>query len=464
MKQKTLNEFQIEEYKNISNAHFETNKQIGIFFRYFLIIASAPAVIFIWFGKNNDFLYDLLIGKEKLTNLFVGFFLLIVAVIGILSSFYLISLKLDSILYARTVNGVRKYFYQCKIKFEEHFRVLPKQTNQPKYRETHTFGIIVVTLALINSLYLAVGTRIIASVGDYFFNEILGTGILFNNYNIRDTIFLFLVLIFFHLGYYFYISLYRKNSYLKSSIIGIDIDGVLNQHLKTFCKFYTRVLKDEYISQNNIPIKKSLTPEEITTIPVHHIRDKNISEKAANEVFNNPEYWTQQTSIDEEASKIIRKLKNRLGYKIYIHSYRPWPEYSNTVSDKKSIEKLWSNSDNLSKLTKNWLGERGIVSDKLFIEKSSADFSSRSFSLFGIIYGIQKASFRNRFYKTAKKPYRYFVEDDPENAIKLANTCEYVFLIKQPYNTKKNLKQKLPQNVIRVKDWLEIEMWIKKLG
>ena len=26
-------DFQLEEYKNISNAHFETNKQIGVFFR-----------------------------------------------------------------------------------------------------------------------------------------------------------------------------------------------------------------------------------------------------------------------------------------------------------------------------------------------------------------------------------------------------------------------------------------------
>ena len=35
-------DFQLEEYKNISNAHFEANKQIEVFFRYFLIIASAP--------------------------------------------------------------------------------------------------------------------------------------------------------------------------------------------------------------------------------------------------------------------------------------------------------------------------------------------------------------------------------------------------------------------------------------
>ena len=107
-----LNSFQLEEYKNISNAHFETNKQIGIFFRYFLLIASAPALIFVWFGKENSFLDNILVGTDTNKNLFVGFFLILLSIIGILSCFYLISLRLDSILYARTINGIRKYFYK----------------------------------------------------------------------------------------------------------------------------------------------------------------------------------------------------------------------------------------------------------------------------------------------------------------------------------------------------------------
>ena len=62
-----------------------------------------------------------------------------------------------------------------------------------------------------------------------------------------------------------------------------------------------------------------------------------------------------------------------------------------------------------------------------------------------------------------KKGYRYFVEDLPENAIKLASTCEYVFLIKQPYNTELQYPN-LPSNVLRVKDWNEILDKIKELG
>lgn len=77
---------------------------------------------------------------------------------------------------------------------------------------------------------------------------------------------------------------------------------------------------------------------------------------------------------------------------------------------------------------------------------------------------MSRGQFKNRFYYTNKKPYRYFIEDTPENAIKLASTCEYVFLIEHPYNSEINFKENLPINVIRVKNWSEIKNTIKKLG
>lgn len=59
-----FDEFQLEEYKNISNAHFEANKQISIFFRYFLLIASTPAILFVWFGKDLEEFEKLLLMPE----------------------------------------------------------------------------------------------------------------------------------------------------------------------------------------------------------------------------------------------------------------------------------------------------------------------------------------------------------------------------------------------------------------
>lgn len=459
-----LNSFQLEEYKNISNAHFETNKQIGIFFRYFLLIASAPALIFVWFGKENSFLDDILVGIDTNKNLFVGFFLIILSIIGILSCFYLISLRLDSILYARTINGIRKYFYKEDVKFEEQYRLLPKNMNQPKYADFHTFGIIVYSTALINSIYFALGTRIIASVGYKIFVSYFGLGILIHNYNVWWSTGCFIAVFFFHIAYYRFISNYRNNNYMRNNIIGIDIDGVLNKHRDLFCKKHNENMVKKYGSIDKVPISKILNPDEITKIPVKNIiGGKDISSKDEYEVFNNPDYWVEQELIDTNANQIIKELKNSFGYKINIHSYRPWPQFEHSLSVKEVVREKWGRKS-LKIITKEWLVKNNVPYNRLYIEKSSIDKSPRSYSIFGLLFGIPKSQFKNRFYYTKNKPYRYFIEDSPENTIKLASCCEYVFLIEQPYNLPVNFEQELPTNVIRVKDWNEIKIRIKDLG
>jgi uncharacterized HAD superfamily protein len=78
-----------------------------------------------------------------------------------------------------------------------------------------------------------------------------------------------------------------------------------------------------------------------------------------------------------------------------------------------------------------------------------------------MILGIARKKYLNRFYYTFIKPYRYFIEDTPENAIKLSNNCEYVFLFEQPYNRNTD---ELPHNVIRVSSWEEIKDFIGQKG
>ena len=454
-------DFQIEEYKNISNAHFETNKQIGVFFRYFLLIASAPALVFIWFGADTYLLDSLLNGNHDvfLRNTFVGLFLMLISIIGLLSSFYLISLRLDSILYARTVNGIRKFFYNKeKIKNEEQYRVLPKQTNTPKYYDIHMFGILLFTLALINSTYFAIGTRVIAGIGNYFFPAFLCERYIFPDYSFAETFIAFVFFFLLHIVYYSIVSKYRRVSYMKSRIIGIDIDGVLNKHRDIFCKIHSDNLKNKY--KSDIPFNKQLNPEEINKIPVSNIAGKNIDKNDEFDVFNNPEYWKGQNPIEENVDKIIKQIKNGYGYKINIHSYRPWPQYlyGNLIT-KNNV--LWKKKS-LKKITKEWLKNNQIPFSKLFIEKQSFDTSNKSFTIWGLLFGISKGNFENRFYYTTKTPYRYFVEDDIDNAIKLSATCEFVFLIDQPYNSIE--QNDLPINIIRVKSWREINDKIKQLG
>lgn len=450
--------FQLEEYKNISNAHFEANKQIVIFFRYYLIIAAAPAGIFIWFGNSGQLLNTLLSNNENVQlNIFVGSFLIFISIIGFLASCYLMSISFDSILYARTVNGVRKFFYDKYYKSaklldfqENHYRILPKNTSQPDYIQKHSFGTIVVAFAIINSIYFGAGTRIIATIGDKFFPSYLQIPIVFHNYNLAWVI-LFMILFFtMHLMYYFYMANYRNFNFMKNQIIGIDIDGVLNNHRDIFCKH----LKNKF----NI----DLDPEFINKIPVHKMDNSVVTRDMEFDIFNDPQYWNDLELIDSNVSNIIQELKNLIGYKIHIHSYRPWPQFSFGTQPKDYVLKKWSKD--LKTLTEKWLKSKEILYSNLYIERSSIDFPGSKHMFFGLIFGFARKKYLNRFYYTFIKTYRYFIEDTPENAIKLSNNCEYVFLIKQPYNSELNFQENLPNNVIRVKDWDEIRNIIKRLG
>jgi uncharacterized HAD superfamily protein len=459
--EKDFKDFQIEEYKNIANAHFETNKQIGVFFRYFLLIAAAPSFIFIWFGKGNPkFIDNLLFGSKEFitTNLFIGFFLIFISIIGVLASFYLVGLKLDNILYARTINGVRKYFFKISgIKNEEHYRVLPLQTNVPSYFDHHTFGVLYYAIAIINSIYFSIGVRIVAGVGNYFFPDYLNIKPIIQNFNLWWSTMTFAFIFFCHILYYLFASKYRRIIYLKTRIIGIDIDGVLNKHRETFCEIHNKNLLKKF--SGKIPENKNLKPEEINRIPVSLIKDKVIDKNDEFDVFNNPNYWQGQNIIEKEVAKTIKELKNGFGYVINIHTNRPWPQYLYGDLIKKE-DNLWKNMS-LKKITKTWLKDNSIDYDNLFLERYTLDSSKRSLSFWNLL-NISTASIKNRYYYTSKRPYRYFVEDDLDNAIKLAVNCEFVFLIDQPYN--QIPKDELPNNIIRVNNWAEIKEKIKKLG
>ena len=112
----------------------------------------------------------------------------------------------------------------------------------------------------------------------------------------------------------------------------------------------------------------------------------------------------------------------------------------------------------IKNLTKSWLKEAQIKYDNLIIETSAVDNPPAK-----TLWQIPKPSFRNRYYFARKQHYRYFVEDIPENAIKLSLSCDYIFLIEQPYNSIADYPD-LPKNIIRVKNWSAIKEKIRELG
>lgn len=456
-----LNKFEnflLTEYNNIARAHFKSIETITNFFRYYLLIMSLPISVV-------PIVYQLFKDKIQLTNcltdykipLFIG--VLGISLIGLGVFCYIVNLRLDVVLYARTVNGIRKYFYDKSEEdnnFKMRIRVLPQSPQLPLYFETVFFLPVVGVFAIMN--------------GFYFF---LSNYIINRNYPISWGVSssLFFVL---HFLIYSAYSQNRELTYLKSNILGIDIDGVLNKHREHFCK----------ILEKNT--QKKVKPEDITIMPVHEHPSLNITSEDERKVFNDPEYWTDMPVI-ENVADIIRTLKNHLNMKIFIFTHRDWPdvEDKNELIEKLKLfcrkskgftlsllflkigmgikfERLIKRVKNepLKLITKQWLRKNEILYKKFIFEKGN-DFSSDP-----------SQGIKNRFSISKQKKIKFFVEDDLEKAIKLSYICDVVFLLSHPYNKpNKNLqeninklRENLPPNIICVDNWDEIYKHIRRLS
>jgi len=254
--------------------------------------------------------------------------------------------------------------------------------------------------------------------------------------------------------------------------MGVDLDGVLNPHRHHFCAL---------LEKN---VGKRLDPDRITVIPLHEDPGLGVSREDEKKVFNDPRYWTEMPCLSD-ARENLRKLRNMFKLKIHIFTHRQWPseEIQGT-----SLYKQWRMhaSDMISRsplsesrlirglqrlqrpcykaivkdpigplapnpmnvITKSWLLQNDIMYDELTIERGSEDISD------------PQGQFKNRFYISRKKKFRFFVEDDAEKARKLAYICDTVFLIWHPYNH----KAEQPENVVRVQSWEDIFRWVRRLS
>jgi uncharacterized HAD superfamily protein len=435
-----FNDFQKSEFEHIATAHFETIKQVSDFFRYYLLIASAPSILIIFFGTAGLIsIKNILEFHSEPYNSLMGLFFLILSMAGYFVCWYIVNQRHDAILYARTVNGIRKYFYHEGIEFDppkdRSYRVLPKKIFQPKYFEKTLFLPVILVMALINSIYLGFGMFLLFKIPGLFWPITWGT--------------LFSIL---HFSTYFGLSYYRENYYMQTHKIGIDIDGVLNKHRVHFCKILNEITQ------------KVLDPDNIKIIPVHEDPTLNVSDLDERRVFNTVGYWENMPPIQEKFEE-IEKLKKIWGFKIYIFSKRDWPEFSKIPPNElASFKEQWQDKS-INDITKNWLGKYGIQYDQLVLEKGNADISDTTFSFFKKVYWSRtgkKILTQNRFQMSKKKNIRYFVDDDPIIAKKLSDICDYVFLMDQPYNRDPNYK--FPPNVIRVSSWFDIFKNIRLFG
>lgn len=464
--------FQLEEYKNISNSHYESVKQISTFFRYYLLILAAPAFILnIVTGKNNDITIFLQGNASPVYYNLVFYYFLVVAIVGFLIYLYIINLRLDAVLYARAVNKVRKFFYQSSnlniMEYEQYLQ-LPIVATQPKYTEKTFFVPLLFVFSIIDCGLLLTGLSLKILNSIYF-----GTWFLNFNLPISKGLILIIVILFFllHLIGYLYLAELRTNYYLKSYSIGIDIDGVVNDQTSHFANWLKNLTG------------KDLDLNLLKEIPVSINPNIGVSDLDEKIIFNTKEYW-ETLPIKNDAARRINEFQKRFGLKIFFFSYRDWPQFGS----QEALIKQTITSKNLTPLKKGdiavltakWLKTaeinsiivHGFLSSVVFRIQSIFKSNKRAVIEMGNQYisdtrywnHFRRAILnRNRFQGASIKGFKFFIEDTPENAIKLSNLCEYVFMFDEPYN-RDTSKYNFPKNVIRVYTWNEIYSYLKSLS
>lgn len=463
--------FQLEEYKNISVSHYESIKQISTFFQFYLLTLGAPAFILGLVAKADEGLIKFFSGEETsiyYNIVFIYFFT--ISLVGYFIFLYVINIRHDAILYAKSVNKVRRYFYNNSNFPVEEFSFisqLPLNASNPKYGEKTFFAPLILVFSLINGGMFASAFAFKLIKEKYFLKLDFGF-----DFPITYQLIIVLTLIFIviHTISYNYLSFRRNNYYLKSYTVGIDIDGVLNnqtKHFSNFLKIYTG---------------KELDISKFNEMPVNLNPGINVSDYEERLIFNTKEYW-ETLPIKENSIKRINELQKRFGMKIIFFSYRDWPQYNNdeqiikseikkngyTPLENKQIIKItenWLKSNSLNaKVVGNYFQKLRNIFLSFFTDTKSViiELGNPHISVNRNYYKLRKAILNNnRFQGANLKGFKFFIEDTPESAIKLANLCDYVFLFDEPYNKSENYN--FPKNVIRVYSWDDIYRNLKKIS
>ena len=149
---KSFEKFLLAEYEHIANAHFNAVATISEFFKHYVTMIGFPLAvipILIKFFPDPARAVAKLKGYEPVV--------MMAGVLGLCMMLYIISLQNVSLLYARTVNGIRNYFYNIaglESEVERSLRVLPRTVEKPRYfREG--FLPTIIAFALLDGSYPA---------------------------------------------------------------------------------------------------------------------------------------------------------------------------------------------------------------------------------------------------------------------------------------------------------------------
>jgi hypothetical protein len=129
---KDSTDFMITEYERISSAYFGLRDQVNEWFKAYLTLVGFPLTVLaavLKFSSNNI--------SVTLTSLpdIVSGLLILVSFLGFFVTLTIISMRMEMILYARTINGVRRYFANADTKLIDYL-ILPTCDAKPPFYES----------------------------------------------------------------------------------------------------------------------------------------------------------------------------------------------------------------------------------------------------------------------------------------------------------------------------------------
>jgi hypothetical protein len=157
---KEFETFLLAEYNNIANAHFNTVDSIANFMKNYIVIASVPFFVIGVLLSAKQSPDNALLTVMTQNPWVPGTLMVGLAVVGLCVLGYIVNIRCDAILYARVVNGIRRYFYNraaLDLATQNSIRVLPIDTQLPHYFELTYFGFVVAVFAIIGAAYFGVG-------------------------------------------------------------------------------------------------------------------------------------------------------------------------------------------------------------------------------------------------------------------------------------------------------------------
>jgi len=159
---KDSSDFMLVEYEKIASAYFGLRDQSNEWFKAYLALIGLPltvlaAVLKLGDGNLSDTLGDL--------PQLVAALLVLVSFLGFFVTLSVISMRMEMILYARTINLVRRYFGDQDEKLRKFFILPTSDVLPPFYEAWRAMFWQVIMLGFLDSIILTVGIQSLSTCG-----------------------------------------------------------------------------------------------------------------------------------------------------------------------------------------------------------------------------------------------------------------------------------------------------------